>query len=184
MAESNAAIMVESRRWVTSRARGETLEIGIGGWPSLPLYAADVALTGLDRRAGAVAKATRAVARSGREAAVVQGDAMALAYDDQAFDTVVFAFSLCGVPQVSGALAEALRVLRPGGSLLMADHVVSTSTPLRALQRILEAVTAPTIGEHWLRRPSVQARQLAVDIVKAERRSRGAIETLHAVKRP
>ena len=61
MAESNAVTVVESRRWVASRARGATLEIGIGGWPSLRFYPADVSLTGLDRQSKAVAKATRAM---------------------------------------------------------------------------------------------------------------------------
>ena len=182
MAESNAVVVVESRRWVASRARGATLEIGIGGWPSLPFYPADVALTGLDKRAKAVAKATRAVALSGRHASVIEGDAMALAYDNESFDCVVFSFSLCGVPQVHGALVEALRVLRPGGALLMADHIVSTSRPLRVVQRVAEAFTAPIIGEHWVRRPSTQARTLGVEIVETERLGRGAIERLHAVK--
>ncbi len=182
MAESNAVVVVESRRWVASRARGTTLEIGIGGWPSLPFYPADVSLTGLDRQSKAVAKATRAVARSGREAAVIQGDAMALAHEDESFDTVVFSFSLCGVPTVRGALVEALRVLRPGGSLLMADHVVSTSPPLRTFQRVAEAFTVPIVGEHFTRRPSVEARALGVDIVETERLGRGAIERLSALK--
>lgn len=182
MAESHAVVVVESRRWVASRARGETLEIGIGGWPSLQLYPADVSLTGLDRQPRAVARAARTVARSGRDAVVVEGDAMALSYDDGSFDSVVFAFSLCGVPDVGGALEEALRVLRPGGALLMADHIVSTSRPLRVVQRVAEVLTVPTIGEHWVRRPSVEAGALGVEIVATERLGRGAIERLHAVK--
>jgi len=182
MAESRAVIVVESRRWVASRARGQTLEIGIGGWPSLLLYPYDVSLTGLDRRPRAVERAARAVVRSGRDAVVIEGDAMALTYDDESFDSVVFSFSLCGVPNVSGALVEALRVLRPGGALLMADHIVSTSRPLRVAQRVAEVLTVPTTGEHLVRRPSVEARALGVDVVATERLGRGAIERLHAVK--
>jgi SAM-dependent methyltransferase len=177
-----AAVLVDSRRWVASRALGETLEIGVGGWPSLSFYPADVALTGLDRGSRAVAKASQAVVRSGRRAVVIQGDAMALAFDDEYFDSVVFSFSLCGVPDVRGALLEALRVLRPGGSLLMADHVVSTSRSLRVVQRVAETLTAPIAGEHFTRRPSLVVRELDIATVAIERLGRGAIERLHATK--
>jgi len=175
-------MLVESRRWLAERARGATLEIGVGDWPSLPLYPAAVELTGLDRRPGAVAQARRAVARSRRSATVVEGDAMALDFADASFDTVAFSFSLCAVPEVRGALLEGLRVLRSGGAMLMVDHVVSTSMPLRVLQRVAEVVARPMSGEHFTRRPSLAARELDVDVVEVERWGRGTIERLHAIK--
>jgi ubiquinone/menaquinone biosynthesis C-methylase UbiE len=182
MASSQSKMLPESRRWVASRARGETLEIGVGAWPSLPFYSADAVLTGLDRQSRAVARAKSAVERSGRGASVVEGDAMALSFPDASFDSVVFSFSLCGVPDVRGALLEGLRVLRAGGSLLMADHVISTSTPVRVLQRVAETVTLPIFGEHFTRRPSLTAQELEIEMVAIERSSRGAIERLHAIK--
>lgn len=168
-----------SRRWVAQRATGETLEIGVGSWPSLPLYPADVRLIGLDIRPSAVAKARRAALRNRPSATVVQGDAMALPFEDASLDSVVFSFSLCGVPRVRGALLEALRVLRPGGSLLMADHVVSTSWFPRMVQRVAETVTVPLVGEHFTRRPSLEVESLDVEIAERERLGRGAIERLH-----
>ncbi|MGH3919272.1 MAG: class I SAM-dependent methyltransferase [Pseudonocardiaceae bacterium] len=42
-----------------------------------------------------------------------------------AFETVVCTFSLCGIPDHRKALTEMSRVLRPGGVLLLADHVAS-----------------------------------------------------------
>ncbi len=182
MAESQAAVVVESRRWLAERAGGAILEIGVGGWPSLTFYGADAVLTGLDRQPKAVAKARLAVAKSGRVATVVEGDAMALPFDNGSMDTVVFSFSLCGVPEVRGALVEAMRVLRPGGVLLMADHVAATSRPLYGLQRVVETFTMPMFGEHFTRRPSVEARELDVEIIEAERLGYGAIERLHAAK--
>jgi len=182
MAESQATVVIESRRWVAERAGGATLEIGVGGWSSLSFYAVDAVLTGLDRQPRAVAKARLAVAKSGRFAAVVEGDAMALPFDNGSMDTVVFSFSLCGVPEVRGALVEALRVLRPGGALLLADHVAATSRPLYALQRVVETFTVPIVGEHFTRRPSLEARELDVEIIEAERVGYGAIERLHAAK--
>ncbi len=182
MAESQAVVVIESRRWVAERAGGATLEIGVGGWPSLSFYAVDAVLTGLDRKSKAVAKARRAVAASGRVAAVVEGDAMALPFDNGSMDTVVFSFSLCGVPEVRGALVEALRVLRPGGALLMADHVAATSRLMYVVQKVAETFTAPMFGEHFTRRPSVEVRALDVEIIEEQRLGYGAIERLHAAK--
>lgn len=181
--EPREGVLPASRRWVASRAKGATLEVGVGSWPSLGFYPRDVQLTGLDLRASAVAKAARTLARAGRRADLVKGDAMELPFGDATFDTVVFSFSLCGVPQVQGALIEAMRVLKPGGSLLMADHIGADSGPMRLLQRVAETFTAPLVGEHFTRRPALDAVALDVDIVARERVGRGGIERLHAVKR-
>lgn len=181
MASSKSQAVIESRQWLTERARGATLEVGIGEWPSLEWYPDHLELTGLDQDARVLRRARRAVERSGRSATVVEGDAMALDFAAQSYDTVVFSFSLCGVPEVRGALLEALRVLRPGGTLLMADHVVSTSRPIRLIQRASQLVTRPLFGEHFTRRPSLVARELDIEIMETERLSRGVIERLHAV---
>ena len=180
--DDNGTNLEFSRRWLAARVRGATLEVGVGSWPNLRFYPADATLTGVDVRAGAVAKARRAAARLGARATAMQGDAMALPFADASFDTVVFSFSLCGVPEVRGALLEALRVLRPGGALLLADHVVSTSAPLRVAQRVAETVARPLTGEHFTRRPLLAVRDLEVRIVETERLGRGAIERVHAVK--
>jgi len=182
MAGNQATVLAESRRWVARRARGATLEIGVGAWPSLPHYPEGLELVGLDRQSRAVVRARRAVTRAGRNATVIEGDAMALPFAEESFDTVVFSFSLCGVPEVRGALLESLRVLRPGGALLMADHVVSTSRLVRVLQRVAETFTRPMFGEHFTRRPSVIVLELDVQVLTLERSSKGAIERVHAVK--
>jgi ubiquinone/menaquinone biosynthesis C-methylase UbiE len=178
----NSANLEFSRRWIADRVSGATLEVGVGSWPNLRFYPADAKLTGLDIKPASVAKARRESARLGKNATAVQGDAMALSFADASFETVVFSFSLCGVPDVRGALADGLRVLRPGGTLLMADHVISTSSALRLVQRAADVLVRPFTGERFTRRPMLQLRQLDVSVVSTERLGRGAIERIHAVK--
>lgn len=70
-----------------------------------------------------------------------EGDAHALAFDDDSFDTVVCTFSLCNIPDQQRAIGEMVRVLRPGGPLLLVDHVASTTRVARAVQRALERLS-------------------------------------------
>ncbi|MGB7237087.1 MAG: methyltransferase domain-containing protein, partial [Rhodococcus sp. (in: high G+C Gram-positive bacteria)] len=117
------------------------------------------------------------------DARLVLGDAHHLQFPDASFDTVVCTFSLCAIPSPDDALAEMTRVLRPGGTLLLADHVASSVRPVRWLQRLVELISIPVGGEHFLRRPS-----LLVDgdenfsVEKIERFTLGLVERLQARK--
>lgn len=55
----------------------------------------------------------------------VRADALNLCFPDSAFDTVVTSCTMCSVPDPRRALQELHRVLRPGGTLLMFEHVRS-----------------------------------------------------------
>ncbi|HEY1956618.1 MAG TPA: class I SAM-dependent methyltransferase [Polyangiaceae bacterium] len=60
-------------------------------------------------------------------------DALALPMPDASFDAVVACLVLCSIPDARRALAEARRVLRPGGELRLIEHVVSDRRVPRAL---------------------------------------------------
>jgi ubiquinone/menaquinone biosynthesis C-methylase UbiE len=74
----------------------------------------------------------------GRRAALLQGDAHELPFDNASFDTVVCTFRLCAIPDHTRAITEMTRVLRPGGRLILVDYIESTSRPVRGVQRVLE----------------------------------------------
>jgi hypothetical protein len=74
------------------------------------------------------------------------------------------------------------RVLKPSGTLLLADHVAGASWPVRAVQRLLETLTVPLGGEHFLRRPSCMVRAEGFEIERRERFKLGIVERLAARK--
>lgn len=173
--------LAAGRRWLVWRASGDVLEVGIGTGANLSYYARGaVRLTGLDPSPGMLDAARTKADGLGLDVTLVEGDAMALPFPDASFDTVVSTLVLCGVPEVRGALAEMVRVLRPGGQLLLADHVVSTNPVVRAGQRVLEAVTKRVWGEYWTRRPRLVVEELGLEVVATRRRTFGVLEDVHA----
>jgi hypothetical protein len=74
------------------------------------------------------------------------------------------------------------RVLRPGGILLLADHIAGSSRLIRGVQHLLELVSVPTGGEHFLRRPLQQVNDEGLAIERRERFKLGLVERLAARK--
>jgi ubiquinone/menaquinone biosynthesis C-methylase UbiE len=171
-----------SRAWVCSQAAGDTLEVGIGTGLNLPFYGQQARLTGIDFSPDMLALARQRAARLGREADLREADALALPFPDAGFDTVVCTFTLCAVPDDRQAVAEMTRVLRPGGLLLLADHVAASAWPLRAVQRALDLVTVPLQGEHFTRRPLLHVQAQGLRVEQRERFKLGITEQLAARK--
>lgn len=169
------------RVWACSRAVGDTLEIGVGTGANLPHYPAGVRLVAIDHAPRMVAEARGRAQELGMAATIAEGDAGHLVYADASFDTVVATYVLCCVPDDGLALREAVRVLRPGGRLLLADHVVSTSAPVRWGQRALERATA-RYGERFTRRPAALLEGLGLEVVERRRSTLGALEQVRAVR--
>lgn len=175
--------LAASRRWVCERADGATLEIATGTGLNLPYYPAQVELTCSERSGSMLAVARRRAGELGRAAHWVLADAGALPYPDETFDSLVCTYSLCGVQDPRRSLTEALRVLRPGGSLLLADHVAAENWLVRSGQYLLDLVTVPLQGEHWTRRPLPVLEDLGADVVATDRlHLGGVIERVHARK--
>lgn len=175
--------LASSRPWVGARAHGRVLEVGIGTGANLAHYRAGTQVVGIERSPAMLEQAGRQALAVGREVDLRQGDAGALDLPDASFDTVVSTFVLCCVPDEGAALAEMVRVLRPGGSLLLADHVASDRWWVGAGQAVLDLVTVPSGGEHFRRRPLVVVEQLGLEVVETVRTTLGVMERVHA-RRP
>jgi len=173
----------DSRQWVCSQSTGDVLEVAIGTGLNLEFYPNDVTLTGIDRSQKMLDLARARAADLGHPATLPQADAHHLPFDDASFDTVVRTFGLCAIPDHTQALTEMTRVLRPGGKLILVDHIRSSAAPVRAVQRFLELFTIPLGGEHFLRRPLNHLRDAtSLNIEHVERFTLGLVERVTARK--
>jgi ubiquinone/menaquinone biosynthesis C-methylase UbiE len=174
----------DGRHWVCAQASGEVLEVAIGTGRNLPFYPKGIRLTGVDFSAAMLELARRQADQLGRKADLRLGDAQALDLPDASFDTVVCTLSLCAIPDERRAIAEMRRVLRPGGRLLLLDHVAGSPRWVRAMQWLLERVTIPLGEEHLRRRPLLQVQAQGFQIQRRERAKLGIVERLAARKPP
>src|SRR2546422_1046745 len=170
------------RDWVCSQATGNVLEIAVGTGRNFEHYPANVHLTGIDLSQSMIAIAKRTAKRLGRQADLRVGDAQALEFSSDTFDTVVCTLSLCSVPDDRKAVGEAKRVLRPGGRFLLLEHVASPRGAVRAVQRIVDPFTVRLEGDHLIREPLVHLREEGFEIERLERLKWGIVERVAARK--
>ena len=89
---------------------------------------------------------------------LMRADAQVLPFPEQTFDTVVTSCTMCSVPSPDRVFAELVRVLRPGGTLLMFEHVRSGSPLLGAVLDAMNLFTRWT-GTEMNRRTMNAARR-------------------------
>ena len=175
---SSSPIM-RQRAKIVPRASGRVLELGIGMGLNLSYYDADKvsSVTGVDP-APELRAAALAAPRDPRLAVVVEdGTAEALPFDDASFDSVVCTFTLCSVHTPPAALAEARRVLKPGGRLFYCEHGLAPDAGVAKWQRRIEPVWKRIAGGCHLTRPISTA-------IAAAGFALGPVESMYVPKTP
>jgi ubiquinone/menaquinone biosynthesis C-methylase UbiE len=161
--------------WVLVRP-GRVLEVGVGTGKNLPYHPPSAEVTAIDLSPRMLERARRRATRLGSLARLELADVQALPFSDASFDTAVATFVFCSVPDPVLGLREMRRVLKPGGRLLLLDHVLSERPVLRRLMRWLDPLSYHLWGAHLDRETvhnvgaagfaEVQAVSLSLDIVK------------------
>ena len=128
------------RRETLAAASGRTIDLGAGTGANLGLYpdAVDRAGPRRARPAHAASSCGRSSARRASTPRWSRRRPKGCPFEDSSFDTAVFTLVLCTVPDPAAALAEAARVLKPGGRLLFVEHVRAEDPGLARWQDRLE----------------------------------------------
>ncbi len=120
-------------------AAGRVLEVGVGTGIALPLYKRDHRITGIDLSPDMLARAEKRVAADhlANVEALAEMDAGALAFPDGDFDVGVAMFVMSVVPDPARVLGEIVRVVRPGGRIVIVNHFKVEKGPRAAFERWL-----------------------------------------------
>lgn len=151
--------IMKQRAKVVPLAEGRVLELGIGLGLNLSFYDAErvESVTGVDPAAELCALAESAPRDPRLSVKVERGAAEALPFEDARFDCVVCTFTLCSVQNPAVALAEARRVLKPGGRFLYCEHGLSPEPGVAKWQRRIEPAWKAIAGGCHLTRPVTAA---------------------------
>ena len=137
-----------------AEARGRVLEIGIGSGLNLPFYRRDIeAVVGIDPSLELLTMARKHTAWLHFPVKLLHGPAEALPLEDGSVDSVVMTWTLCSVAAPERVLAEARRVLPPGGALIFIEHGQAPEAGVRRWQDRLTPCWRRLAGGCHLNRP-------------------------------
>lgn len=163
--------LAEDRQAIVSQARGRVLELGMGAGANLPYYRPETIerVIGIEPSAELRTMAIAAARAPGLEVEIAPAPAEDLPFASATFDSVVCTFTLCTVADPGRALAEARRVLRPGGLFLFCEHGAAPDANVAKWQQRMEPIWRRMFGGCHLTRPVSAgiARHFTIDAVQS-----------------
>jgi len=135
MAKAEQAGLHAMRERLLAGASGDVIEIGAGTGLNLSCYGPDVrSLTMTEPEPPMLRRLEQRVQEHRPSVTVLRAPAEDLPFEDHSFDVAVSTLVLCGVDDQPRALRELRRVLRPGGRLLVLEHLRAEDPALARLQ--------------------------------------------------
>ena len=156
------------------RIGGRILEVGVGTGLSLPDYSWSNRLIGVDLSAPMLHKAKERVAlhRLTNVEGLAVMDAQNLGFQDSSFDVVVAQYVITTVPDAEATLNEFARVTKPGGEIILVNHLGAED----GFRAAYESAFAPIarqlgwqVGFRWERLTSWAARHRGVELIERRR---------------
>jgi ubiquinone/menaquinone biosynthesis C-methylase UbiE len=164
------------RRETLRGLSGPVLELGVGTGRSFGAYPDEVsAITGIDPDESMLARAGERAREAGVPVRLAAAPAENLPFPDGTFDAVAAFLTLCTVRDPAAALGEARRVLVPGGSLRLLEHVRVDREPIARLQETLTPAWKKVAGGCHLDRRTLEEVYRAGFVVERVERYLGGL---------
>lgn len=160
--------------WVSVKGP-HILEVGVGTGKNMPYWPKGAQMTGIDLTPGMLDIARRRASELGFSVNLRLGDVQALDFPDASFETAIATFVFCSVPDPILGLRELGRVVRPGGQVLLLEHIRSANPVLGALMDAINPLVVRTMGANINRRTVENVRTAGLQIERVEDLGSGGI---------
>jgi phosphatidylethanolamine/phosphatidyl-N-methylethanolamine N-methyltransferase len=173
---------IAERRYAPWRARlwsqvqgFSILEVGVGTGKNMPYYPVGGHITAIDLTPGMLERAQERAAASELEMDIQLGDVQALSFPDASFDAAVATFVFCSVPGPVLGLRELARVVKPGGRVLLLEHMRSADKAIGALMDLLNPLIVRIMGANINRKTIENVQKSGLIIERVEDMGMGGI---------
>lgn len=129
-----------------SKLYGKVLEVGVGTGRNLPYYPQGCEVTAIDFSSKMLEIAKKNIGKAPFPVKLLEMDAQNMTFPDNSFDCVINTCVFCSVPDPIKGLQEIKRVCKPGGTIIMIEHVRSKNPVIGLMMDILNPVVVNVIG--------------------------------------
>lgn len=148
---------------------GHVLEVGVGTGKNFRYHPAGADVTGIDLSERMLEEARRQADRLGRSIELHEMDAQQLAFSAASFDAAAATFVFCSVPDPVRGLRELGRVVRPGGRIVLLEHVrLDRPGIVGKIMDVLDPLWVRIMGAHINRRTVENVRRAGLEIERVE----------------
>ncbi len=154
------------------------LEVGVGTGKNMPFWPPAVKMTAIDLTPGMLNKAQRRAAELKLSVDLRLGDVQALKFPDASFDTAIATCVFCSVPDPVLGLRELKRVVKPGGLVILLEHMRSPNAVIGKIMDGLNPLVVRVMGANINRRTVENVRAAGWSIEQVQDLGMGGIVKL------
>jgi len=158
------------------------LEVGVGTGKNFDYYPADARITAIDFSREMLKQAARKKDRKQTTVEINLMDVQSLDFADNSFDTVIGSFVFCSVPLPLKGLKELYRVCKPGGQVLLLEHVLSSKPLIAKVMNFINPVIVALVGANINRNTVKNIKACGFASVRVDDRSSDIIKLIEARK--